>query len=122
VDGEGLVVEDLERHLKTKKVRMIYLTPLHHYPTTVTLSASRRLRLYEVCYDREFPFLKMITITNFITAASRSPLASFDPGGIVFYVSTFSKFFFLPPVLVLWPCRINWPKKCKAKKDFFPAK
>jgi len=54
VDGEGLVVEDLERHLKTKKVRMIYLTPLHHYPTTVTLSLRGDCGFMKFATDRNF--------------------------------------------------------------------
>lgn len=95
VDEEGLVVEDLERHLKTKKIRLLYITPLHQYPTTVTLSAARRLRLYEVAcrhgirileddYDHEFHF----------QSQPIAPLASFDPAEIVLYVSTFSKIMF----------------------------
>lgn len=95
VDAEGLVVEDLERHLKTKRVRMLYLTPLHQYPTTVTLSASRRLALYELAhrhgigvleddYDHEFHY----------DTQPVAPLASFDPAGLVFYVSTLSKVLF----------------------------
>lgn len=95
VDAEGLVVGDLERLLKTKKIRMLYLTPLHQYPTTVTLSATRRLQLYELAckhgmaileddYDHEFHFHSQPV----------APLASFDPAGIVYYVSTFSKLLF----------------------------
>lgn len=92
VDVEGIDVNYLERTLKTKKIRMIYLTPLHQYPTTVTLSASRRLKLYELAckhgilileddYDHEFHY----------DSQPVAPLASFDPAQLVLYVSTFSK-------------------------------
>jgi GntR family transcriptional regulator/MocR family aminotransferase len=95
VDEEGLVVSELERELKTKKIRLLYLTPLHQYPTTVTLSASRRLQLYELAckykllileddYDHEFHYVSQPV----------APLASFDPAGLVMYVSTFSKILF----------------------------
>lgn len=95
VDVEGIVVEDLERLLRTKRVRLLYLTPLHQYPTTVTLSAARRLQLYELAhrhgmaileddYDHEFHYRSQPV----------APLASFDPAGLVFYVSTFSKVLF----------------------------
>lgn len=95
VDGEGLCVEDLEKHLKKKKIKCLYTTPLHQYPTTVTLSASRRLALYELAlkygfliveddYDHEFHYVSQPV----------APLASFDPAGIVIYVSTFSKILF----------------------------
>ena len=39
VDKEGLCVDDLEKQLKKKKIKCLYTTPLHQYPTTVTLSA-----------------------------------------------------------------------------------
>lgn len=95
VDEEGVCVEDLEKHLKKKKIKCLYTTPLHQYPTTVTLSAARRLRLYELAlkygfliieddYDHEFHYVSQPV----------APLASFDPAGIVIYVSTFSKILF----------------------------
>lgn len=95
VDDEGLVTEQFEKLLKKKKLRLIYVTPLHQYPTTVTLSAKRRLQLYELAYkygvlileddyDHEFHYISQPV----------APLASFDPGGLVMYVSTFSKILF----------------------------
>jgi GntR family transcriptional regulator/MocR family aminotransferase len=95
VDREGIVVEDLARLAKKKRVRLLYLTPLHQYPTTVTLSAARRLELYELAqregiaileddYDHEFHYRSQPV----------APLASFDPAGLIFYVSTFSKVLF----------------------------
>lgn len=95
VDEEGLDVDDLERQLKKRQIKCLYTTPLHQYPTTVTLSAARRLRLYEVAlkhgfyiveddYDHEFHYISQPV----------APLSSFDPAGIVLYVSTFSKILF----------------------------
>ncbi|MGZ3787158.1 MAG: MocR-like pyridoxine biosynthesis transcription factor PdxR [Bacteriovorax sp.] len=95
IDQEGMDVEDLEKKMKLHKIKLIYTTPLHQYPTTITLSASRRLRLYEIAlknksfileddYDHEFHY----------DSNPVAPLASFDPAGIVLYVSTFSKILF----------------------------
>ena len=95
VDGEGLIVEDLVKKLRRRKIKLLYTTPLHQYPTTVTLSATRRLELYEVAvkhglliveddYDHEFHYISQPV----------APLASFDPAGIILYVSTFSKILF----------------------------
>jgi GntR family transcriptional regulator/MocR family aminotransferase len=95
IDQDGLCVDVLERKLKNQKIKFLYLTPLHQYPTTVTLSASRRLKLYEIAvrhgifiieddYDHEFHYVSQPV----------APLASFDPAGIVLYVSTFSKILF----------------------------
>lgn len=95
VDGEGLVVDDLEEKLKKKKIKLLYTTPLHQYPTTVTLSASRRLKLYEVAYRNNLLILEDDYDHEFhYSGQPVAPLASFDPGNIVLYVSTFSKVLF----------------------------
>ena len=67
VDEEGVDIDEIENVLKKGKVKAIYLTPHHQYPTTVTLSLARRLRLIELSnlygftiieddYDNEFHF------------------------------------------------------------------
>jgi GntR family transcriptional regulator/MocR family aminotransferase len=92
VDGEGLVVEALERALAAGPLRAVYLTPHHQFPTTVTLSAARRLRLLELAarhrlavleddYDFEFHFEGRPVL----------PLASADRAGVVVYLGTLSK-------------------------------
>lgn len=68
VDKDGLVIEDIVNHLKLHpRIKAIYTTPHHQYPTTVTLSRQRRLELIclsnqhgftiiEDDYDNEFHF------------------------------------------------------------------
>lgn len=95
VDEEGIVTEYLEKQIKQKKIRMIYVTPLHQYPTTVTLSARRRLHLYELAYKHGILILEDDYDHEFhYKSQPVAPLASFDPGGLVMYVSTFSKILF----------------------------
>src|SRR5689334_13067961 len=43
VDAHGLDVDALVALTRTQPVRLVYVTPHHQYPTTVTLSATRRL-------------------------------------------------------------------------------
>ncbi|MFT3712427.1 MAG: PLP-dependent aminotransferase family protein [Archangium sp.] len=92
VDSEGLDVDALERALKGTAIRALYVTPHCHDPTTVTLSATRRLRLLELArrhrfavieadYDHEFQF----------DGASVLPMASADPYGVTVLVGTLSK-------------------------------
>lgn len=92
VDREGLRLDVLETVAKRRKLRAIYLTPHHQYPTTVTLTASRRLALLELArkskiaiieddYDHEFHYQGRPIL----------PLASADAHGFVLYIGTLSK-------------------------------
>ncbi|MEY8760154.1 MocR-like pyridoxine biosynthesis transcription factor PdxR [Chryseobacterium tongliaoense] len=68
VDAEGISIDDIIKLLKqNKKIKAIYITPHRQYPTTVTLSLTRRLKLIELSnrygftiieddYDNEFHF------------------------------------------------------------------
>ncbi len=44
-DAYGLRIDELERLCRREKVRMVYITSHHHYPTTVPLRAERRIEL-----------------------------------------------------------------------------
>ena len=48
VDDEGIDVIEVESVLQKRKVKAVYLTPHHQYPTTATLSLARRLKLIEL--------------------------------------------------------------------------
>lgn len=68
VDQEGILTADVIRHLKSRKrIRALYTTPHHQYPTTVTMSLQRRQELIRLSnefnftiieddYDNEFHF------------------------------------------------------------------
>jgi GntR family transcriptional regulator/MocR family aminotransferase len=44
VDKDGLNVNEIETLCKQQKIKAVYVTSHHHHPTTVTLSAERRIR------------------------------------------------------------------------------
>ncbi|WP_295201419.1 PLP-dependent aminotransferase family protein [uncultured Chryseobacterium sp.] len=92
VDLDGIDVEAVQEICRRQKVRMLYLTPHHHYPTTVTLSAQRRLELLRLAaaygfiileddYDYDFHYDKSPIL----------PLASADTSGMVIYIGSFGK-------------------------------
>ncbi|MCF6406850.1 PLP-dependent aminotransferase family protein [Chitinophaga filiformis] len=94
VDEHGLVVDELRKICRRKKVRMVYVTPHHHYPTTVSLRIDRRLELlrlageygfiiFEDDYDFDFHYKHRPLL----------PLASADENGMVIYCGSFSKSF-----------------------------
>lgn len=92
VDAHGLDVDALADLCARQPVRMVYITPHHHYPTTVTLRADRRLRLLQLAeqhgfalfeddYDYDFHYLGRPIL----------PLASADRHGMVVYVGSMTK-------------------------------
>ncbi|HJT96867.1 MAG TPA: PLP-dependent aminotransferase family protein, partial [Rhodanobacteraceae bacterium] len=67
LDAEGLDVDALEALLARERVRAVFLTPHHQFPTTVVMSARRRARLASLAlahgfaiveddYDHEFHY------------------------------------------------------------------
>jgi GntR family transcriptional regulator / MocR family aminotransferase len=92
VDQYGIDTDKLEQLCKKQAVRMVYITSHHHYPTTVSLRAERRIRLlqlsvkygfiiFEDDYDYDFHYLNK----------PLSPLASADQAGMVLYCGSFTK-------------------------------
>lgn len=93
VDKDGLCIDDVMAYLKSgKNVKAVYLTPHRQYPTTVTLSLSRRLELISLAnqynftiieddYDNEFHFGYRPVL----------PLSSFTALKNYVYIGTMSK-------------------------------
>lgn len=92
VDDHGLDVEALQRILADRPIRALYVTPHHQFPTTVTLTAPRRVALLQLAtrhrfaiveddYDHEFHYI----------GKPVAPLATADRAGVVIYIGTMSK-------------------------------
>jgi GntR family transcriptional regulator / MocR family aminotransferase len=91
LDGDGVDIEDIERLCRRHRVRALYLTPHHQFPTTVSLTPQRRLRLLDLAsqfgfavieddYDHEFHFEQQPLL----------PIASYAPRRTV-YIGSMSK-------------------------------
>ncbi|WP_294312322.1 PLP-dependent aminotransferase family protein [uncultured Chryseobacterium sp.] len=92
IDHEGIDVEEVRKVCRQKKIRMLYLTPHHHYPTTVTLNAQRRLELLQLA--EEFGFVILEDDYDYEFHYDKSPilpLASADTNGMVVYIGSFGK-------------------------------
>lgn len=92
VDQHGLDVAALAEYCAHSPVRLVCVTPHHHYPTTVTLRPDRRLQLLQLAeqygfaileddYDYDFHYLSRPIL----------PLASADRAGMVVYVGSLTK-------------------------------
>lgn len=90
---DGLDLEEVENHLKNNKaIKAIYVTPHHQFPTTVTMSLKKRLKLIELSnqygftiieddYDNEFHFGQRPIL----------PISSYSNAKNFIYIGTLSK-------------------------------
>ncbi len=87
VDDHGLVVDALPA-----KLRALYVTPHHQYPTTVLLPPARRLALLRRAAEERFAILEDDYDHEFhFDGRPVAPLASADPHGSVIYLGSLSK-------------------------------
>jgi GntR family transcriptional regulator / MocR family aminotransferase len=92
LDAEGLDVDAVERLARSRRVRAVYLTPHHQFPTAVTLSPPRRLKLLALAQAHRFAIIEEDYDHEFhFDGRPVLPLASLDSTGVVAYVGTFSK-------------------------------
>lgn len=92
VDDEGIDTSELERLCKRRRIKLIYTTPHHHYPTTVTLTPSRRIQLLQLAIKYNFYILEDDYAYDFHYDNSPVlPLASLNTSGHVIYIGSFSK-------------------------------
>jgi len=90
-DGEGIIPSDLEKKLKQKKVKFLYLIPTFQNPTGRTMSEKRRKELAAVIQK-----FNLLTIEDDpygslrYQGEAKKPLQVFAPHQVV-YLSTFSK-------------------------------
>ncbi|MDN5205263.1 PLP-dependent aminotransferase family protein [Fulvivirgaceae bacterium BMA10] len=92
VDDQGVCIESMEELCSNTPIKAIYLTPHHHYPTTVTMSIDRRLKLLELAQRYHFAILEDDYDYEFHYKSSPIlPIASLDHSGSVIYFGSFTK-------------------------------
>jgi GntR family transcriptional regulator/MocR family aminotransferase len=91
VDADGLSIAALSKLLERERVAAVYTTPHHQYPTTVTLTAPRRLELLQLARRHTFVIVEDdYDHEHHYDGRAVLPLASVDPH-VVVYVGTLSK-------------------------------
>lgn len=93
ITPDGLNLEEVEEYLKKyNTIKAIYVTPHHQFPTTVTMSLKKRLKLIELSnkygftiieddYDHEFHFGQRPIL----------PISSYESAQNFIYIGTLSK-------------------------------
>ncbi|MFI1306881.1 MocR-like pyridoxine biosynthesis transcription factor PdxR [Streptomyces sioyaensis] len=123
VDEEGLRVGDIDALVRAHghdpaRVKLVYVTPSHQFPTGFIMSEGRRRRLLQWAYEHGATVLEDDYHNEFTFTTERLPaLASQRHRGTVAYVGSFSKTLFpalrigytvLPPHLVQPFLGIKW--------------
>ncbi len=92
VDDFGIDVDAIESLCKKKNIKVVYVIPHHHHPTTVTLIPERRMRLLELAAKYRFAIIEDDYDYDFhYTGSPILPMASLDHHGNVIYIGTLSK-------------------------------
>lgn len=94
VDDSGMDVDYLEDVLKHNKIKAVYIIPHHHFPTTVTMSMERRLKLLNLAKEYSFAIIEDDYDFDFhYDNKPYVPLASIDHNHNVIYIGSISKTF-----------------------------
>jgi Transcriptional regulators containing a DNA-binding HTH domain and an aminotransferase domain (MocR family) and their eukaryotic orthologs len=92
VDQDGINTDLIATACQKLNIRMLYLVPHHHHPTTVTLSPQRRMRILELAEEHNFTIVEDDYDYDFHYSSSPYlPLASGNHQNRVVYIGSFSK-------------------------------
>lgn len=87
VDNHGLDVDYIRKKFAPKSIRCVYVCAQRDYPTTVTLSAERRLQLLVLAKEYEFAIIEDDYDYDFqFQGSPMPPMASADVNGMVIYL------------------------------------
>jgi len=87
VDKDGLNVDYIRKHFIKKSIRCVYICAHRDYPTTVTLSAERRLALLQLAKEYGFAIIEDDYDYDFqFEGSTMLPMASADANGMVIYL------------------------------------
>ncbi|APG64175.1 hypothetical protein LPB136_01795 [Tenacibaculum todarodis] len=92
VDENGIVTDNIEAICKKQQIKAVYVTSHHHHPTTVTLSAERRIHLLNLSTQYNFAIIEDDYDYDFnYNHAPILPLKSHDTNGNVIYIGSVCK-------------------------------
>ena len=92
MDDHGMDIDYLEKVLKRKKIKAVYVIPHHHCPTTVTMSMERRLKLLDLARKYRFAIIEDDYDFDFhYENKPYLPLASIDHHQNVIYIGSVTK-------------------------------
>lgn len=96
MERDGIIIEGLEKELKSGNVKLAYLIPSYHNPTGIVMSAEKRLEVVKLINKYGVPFVEDGFNEELRYYGDHmSPLAALSgSGNSILYVSSFSKVLF----------------------------
>ncbi|SHL03140.1 PLP-dependent aminotransferase family protein [Flavobacterium chilense] len=92
VDQDGIDTNLLKEICEESEIRILYLTSNYHYPTTISLSAKRRMEVLELAHQYGFIILEDDYDFDFHYDNNPIlPLAAFDSNQKVVYIGSFGR-------------------------------
>lgn len=92
LDHDGMQVDRLEELLRQHHPKLLYTIPNYQNPTGVSMSSQRRRQVLELAGRYNVPVLEDDYVGDLrYDGCARPALKALDHGGMVIYVSTFSK-------------------------------
>lgn len=95
VDAQGMDIDFIEQNFTKNSIRFVYVCAHRQYPTTVTLSAERRLKLLKLAKAYGFAIIEDDFDYDFqFDSSAMVPMASADGQGMVIYLGRLGQSFF----------------------------
>lgn len=95
VDADGIDVDFIEKNFTKNSIRCVYVCAHRQYPTTVTLTAERRLKLLKLAKAYKFAIIEDDFDYDFqLDDSAMVPMASADGQGFVIYLGRLGQSFF----------------------------
>lgn len=92
VTQAGLDINIIEKEAQRNKIKALYVTPHHQYPTTVTMPVENRMRLLALAEQYDFHIVEDDYDYDYHYERSPIlPLASIDRNQRIIYIGSFSK-------------------------------
>ena len=92
VNEKGICIENIEEVLSKHSIKAIYTTPHHQYPTTVSMSLDRRIRLIELSNHYGFTIIEDDYDSDFhFGQRPIAPISSLNMAQHIIYIGTLSK-------------------------------
>ncbi|SFC95677.1 aminotransferase-like domain-containing protein [Flavobacterium phragmitis] len=92
VNEDGIDTKRLKEICETSQIKLLYLTSNYHYPTTILLSAKKRIEVLELANQYGFVILEDDYDFDFHYDNNPVlPLAAFDSNQRVVYIGSFGK-------------------------------